>query len=64
MWLWAALVACGTVLVSLYSGPLDVAGASARCSRSTVALTFLRARCCSSPAPGAEIDRFEPTGTL
>jgi UDP-GlcNAc:undecaprenyl-phosphate GlcNAc-1-phosphate transferase len=43
MWLWAALVAFGTVLVSLYSGPVVVGGVVAA-TVLTVALTFLLPR--------------------
>lgn len=43
MWLWAALVAFGTVLVSLYSGPVVVAGVVVA-TVATVALTFLLPR--------------------
>jgi UDP-GlcNAc:undecaprenyl-phosphate/decaprenyl-phosphate GlcNAc-1-phosphate transferase len=43
MWLWAALVAFGTVLVSLYSGPVVVVGV-ALATVATVALTFLLPR--------------------
>ncbi len=43
MWLWAALVAFGTVLVSLYSGPVVVAGVAVA-TVATVALTFLLPR--------------------
>ena len=40
MWMWAALVAGGTVVISLYTGPLDVdvIGSAAAV---TIALTFL-----------------------
>ncbi len=43
MWLWAGLVAFGTVLVSLYSGPVVVGGVVAA-TVLTVALTFLLPR--------------------
>ena len=43
MWLWAGLVAFGTVLVSLYSGPFVVGGVVAA-TLFTVALTFLLPR--------------------
>ena len=43
MWLWAALVAFGTVLVSLYSGPVVVAGVAVA-TAGTIALTFLLPR--------------------
>jgi UDP-GlcNAc:undecaprenyl-phosphate GlcNAc-1-phosphate transferase len=43
MWLWAALVAFGTVLVSLYSGVAVVAGVAAA-TLLTIALTFVLPR--------------------
>ena len=43
MWLWAGLVAFGTVLVSLYSGPIVVGGVVAA-TLLTVAFTFLLPR--------------------
>ncbi len=43
MWLWAGLVAFGTVLVSLYSGPVVVGGVVAG-TLLTVAFTFLLPR--------------------
>jgi UDP-GlcNAc:undecaprenyl-phosphate GlcNAc-1-phosphate transferase len=43
MWLWAALVAFGTVLVSLYSGPVVVAGVAVA-TVATIAVTFLLPR--------------------
>ena len=41
MWLWAALVAFGTVLASLYHRAVDVGGRSAVAAVLTVALTFV-----------------------
>ena len=59
MWLWAALVAFGTVLASLYTGPWMWSARWRRWPlRCTVALTFVvpvlhRARRCSSSSTGA-----------
>ena len=41
MWMWAALVAGSTVVVSLYTGPADVDADRASRPAVTVALTFV-----------------------
>ena len=41
MWLWAGLIAFGTVLASLYTGPLSVGRRSAAMAAVTIALTFV-----------------------
>jgi UDP-GlcNAc:undecaprenyl-phosphate GlcNAc-1-phosphate transferase len=55
MWMWAALVAFGTVLASLYSGPWVVAVVSAM-TLVTVVLTFVLPRLHRPRLPVAEAD--------
>ena len=54
MWMWAALVAFGTVLASLYSGPWVVAAVGAM-TLVTVVLTFLLPRLHRPRLPVTEV---------
>ncbi len=63
MWMWAALVSCGAVVTSLYSGPWMWAGLGAM-SAVIVALTFLVPVLKKPGQPVEEPAGSEPTGTL
>ena len=54
MWMWAALVAFGTVLASLYSGPWVVAAVGGM-TLVTVVLTFLLPRLHRPRLPVGEV---------
>ena len=62
MWLWAGLIAFGTVLASLYTGPW-VWLAIGRMAAVTVALTFVL-RWCTGPARWPRTTERDPVSPL